>query len=76
MQARVIHSGSSEWSEIIFSVEKAKERMKAEENEIGENTCEELLEALNINRSLLVMGYIFSFLPSSFVSSAQIGSTF
>ncbi|CAM6111928.1 unnamed protein product [Calypogeia fissa] len=57
-QARVIHNGSSEWSEIIFSVEGTKERMKAEDNKIGENTCEELLEALSINRSLLLMGYI------------------
>jgi hypothetical protein len=61
VQARVIYSGSSEWSEIIFSVEKVKERLNAEDNEVGEQTCEELLEALSINRSLLLTGYLFGF---------------
>ncbi|KAG6549053.1 hypothetical protein Mapa_009496 [Marchantia paleacea] len=57
-QARVVHSGSNEWTAIIFAVEKAKEKAKVEENEVGENTCGELLEALNLSRSLLLMGYV------------------
>lgn len=55
-QARVVHSGSNEWTAIIFAVEKAKEKAKVDENEVGENTCGELLEALNLSRSLLLMG--------------------
>jgi hypothetical protein len=47
VQVRFIFSGSSEWSEIIFSVENIKERSKTEDNEVGEQTCEELLEAFS-----------------------------
>ncbi|XP_057791475.1 dual specificity protein phosphatase PHS1 isoform X2 [Salvia miltiorrhiza] len=54
-QARVVHNASSEWQQIKEAAEKAKDAAIAEGDEIGEMTCSELLEALELSRCLLVM---------------------
>ncbi|KAL8456827.1 hypothetical protein ACS0TY_034897 [Phlomoides rotata] len=56
-QARVIHNASPEWLQIKEAAEKAKDAAIAEGDEIGEMTCSELLEALELSRCLLVMNY-------------------
>lgn len=55
-KARVIHSNSLEWSRIKEAVENIKETSEANQNEIGIQTCEELLEALHLSRCMLIMG--------------------
>ncbi|KAH6800857.1 dual specificity protein phosphatase family protein [Perilla frutescens var. hirtella] len=57
-QARVIHNASPEWQQIKEAAEKAKDAAVAEGDEIGEMTCSELLEALELSRCLLVMNYM------------------
>ncbi|XP_076891807.1 dual specificity protein phosphatase PHS1-like [Bidens hawaiensis] len=57
-QARVIHNCSPEWSEIKEAAEKAKEAAVSEGDEIGEVTCSELLEALELSRCLYLMNYV------------------
>eukprot|EP00252_Welwitschia_mirabilis_P019250 TRINITY_DN4401_c0_g1_i3.p1 TRINITY_DN4401_c0_g1~~TRINITY_DN4401_c0_g1_i3.p1 ORF type:complete len:773 (+),score=116.13 TRINITY_DN4401_c0_g1_i3:264-2582(+) len=57
-QARVIHNCSNEWQIIKDAVEMARNRMHAEGDEMGKNTCTELLEALELSRCLLLMGYV------------------
>ncbi|XP_024385430.1 dual specificity protein phosphatase PHS1 [Physcomitrium patens] len=57
-QARVIHNNSSEWMQIQDAVVAVRETDKANENVIGLQTCEELLEALHLSRCMLIMGYI------------------
>lgn len=57
-QARVIHNASPEWQQIKEAAEKAKDAAVAEGDEIGEITCSELLEALELSRCLLVMNYM------------------
>ncbi|KAI3455141.1 hypothetical protein Pfo_011804 [Paulownia fortunei] len=57
-QARVIHNASPEWLQIKESAEKAKGAAIVEGDEIGEMTCSELLEALELSRCLLVMNYV------------------
>ncbi|KAG8379557.1 hypothetical protein BUALT_Bualt07G0101400 [Buddleja alternifolia] len=56
--ARVIHNASPEWLQIKEAAEKAKDAAIAEGDEIGEITCSELLEALELSRCLLVMNYV------------------
>lgn len=58
MQARVIHNAGPEWQQIKEAAEKAKDAAIAEGDEIGEITCSELLEALELSRCLLVMKYV------------------
>ncbi|KAG6410432.1 hypothetical protein SASPL_128492 [Salvia splendens] len=58
MQARVVHNASPEWQQIKEAAEKAKDSAIAEGDEIGEMTCSELLEALELSRCLLVMNYV------------------
>jgi hypothetical protein len=58
-QARVIHSSSSEWVQIQAAVQAIKATAEADDNEIGLQTCEELLEALHLSRCMLIMGYVF-----------------
>ena len=55
-KARVIHSSSLEWSQIKEAVKNIKETSEANQNEIGIQTCEELLEALHLSRCMLIMG--------------------
>lgn len=55
MQARVIHYTSLEWQQIKEAAEKAREAANSEGDEIGEVTCFELLEALELSRCLFFM---------------------
>ncbi|XP_031486053.1 dual specificity protein phosphatase PHS1 isoform X2 [Nymphaea colorata] len=57
-QARVIHNSSFEWQQIKDGAEKAKTKATADGDEIGEMTCSELLEALELSRCLLLMNYV------------------
>ncbi|KAJ0890563.1 putative phosphoric monoester hydrolase [Helianthus annuus] len=57
-QARVIHNCSPEWLKIKEAAEKAKEAAVSDGDEIGEVTCSELLEALELSRCLCLMNYV------------------
>ena len=57
-QARVIHNCSPEWLKIKEAAEKAREAAVSEADEVGEVTCSELLEALELSRCLYLMKYI------------------
>ncbi|CAI8599033.1 unnamed protein product [Vicia faba] len=57
-QARVIHNTSLEWLQIKKAAEKARDAASCESNVIGETTCSELLEALELSRCLLFMSYV------------------
>lgn len=58
MQARVIHNLSHEWVHIKEAAEKARHTAIMEGDEVGEMTCSELLEALDLSRCLLLMKYV------------------
>ncbi|KAK4750681.1 hypothetical protein SAY87_004163 [Trapa incisa] len=57
-QARVVHNSGAEWQQIKEAAEKAREAALAEGDEIGEMTCTELLEALELSRCLFLMSYV------------------
>ncbi|KAF8408478.1 hypothetical protein HHK36_007633 [Tetracentron sinense] len=57
-QARVVHNSSTEWQHIKNAAEKAKDAAILEGDEVGEVTCAELLEALELSRCLLLMNYV------------------
>ncbi|XP_072980673.1 dual specificity protein phosphatase PHS1-like [Typha angustifolia] len=57
-QARVIHSSSSEWQWIKDAAEKARDTAVSSGDEVGEMTCAELLEALDLSRCLFLMNYV------------------
>ncbi|XP_059640653.1 dual specificity protein phosphatase PHS1-like isoform X2 [Cornus florida] len=57
-QARVVHNSSAEWLQIKDAAEKARDAAISEGDEIGEMTCSELLEALELSRCVLLMNYI------------------
>eukprot|EP01018_Ginkgo_biloba_P028023 Gb_35255 [translate_table: standard] len=57
-QARVIHNSSMEWQSIKNAAEKARNMASAEGDEMGKTTCSELMEALELSRCLLLMGYV------------------
>lgn len=57
-QARVIHNCSTEWLKIKEAAEKAKEAAVSDGDEVGEVTCSELLEALELSRCLYLMNYV------------------
>ncbi|KAL0738502.1 hypothetical protein Bca4012_014712 [Brassica carinata] len=57
-QARVIHSCNPEWTLIKEATEKAQAKANSEGDEVGEMTCSELLEALELSRCLLLMSYV------------------
>ncbi|KAJ4728870.1 Dual specificity protein phosphatase phs1 [Melia azedarach] len=57
-QARVIHNSSPEWQQIKEAAEKARATATSEGDEIGEMTCSELLEALELSRCLFLMSYV------------------
>ncbi|XP_031277233.1 dual specificity protein phosphatase PHS1 isoform X1 [Pistacia vera] len=57
-QARVIHNCNPEWLQIREAAEKARATATSEGDEIGEMTCTELLEALELSRCLLFMSYV------------------
>ena len=50
MQARVVHNTSAEWLQIKEAAEKARNRASSEGDEVGEMTCSELLEALELSK--------------------------
>ncbi|KAJ0680013.1 putative phosphoric monoester hydrolase [Helianthus annuus] len=57
-QARVIHNCSPEWLQIKEAAEKAREAAVSDGDEVGEVTCSELLEALELSRCLYLMNYV------------------
>ncbi|TKY73702.1 Dual specificity protein phosphatase PHS1 [Spatholobus suberectus] len=57
-QARVIHNTSLEWIQIKEATEKARDAARSAGDEIGEMTCTELLEALDLSRCLMFMSYV------------------
>ncbi|KAI3746610.1 hypothetical protein L6452_09047 [Arctium lappa] len=58
-QARVIHNCSSEWLKIKEAAEKAREAaVVADGDEVGDMTCSELIEALELSRCLYLMNYV------------------
>lgn len=59
-QARVIHNCSTEWLKIKEAAEKAKEAAVSDGDEVGEVTCSELLEALELSRCLYLMKYYYT----------------
>lgn len=52
-----MHNSSLEWQEIKHAAEKARAIAVSNNDEIGEMTCSELLEALELSRCLLLMRY-------------------
>jgi len=56
-KARVIHNTGSEWIQIKEATEKARDAAISTGDEIGELTCTELLEALDLSRCLMFMRY-------------------
>ncbi|TYH04345.1 hypothetical protein ES288_A09G290800v1 [Gossypium darwinii] len=57
-QARVVHNCSPEWLQIKEAAQKARVTATQEGDEVGEVTCSELLEALELSRCLLLMSYV------------------
>ncbi|GFZ17324.1 dual specificity protein phosphatase family protein [Actinidia rufa] len=57
-QGRVIHNSSPEWLQIKEAAEKARDAAIFEGDEVGELTCSELLEALELSRCLFLMNYV------------------
>ncbi|CAK9238096.1 unnamed protein product [Sphagnum jensenii] len=57
-QARVIHRNMEEWKQMREAIERIKAVAVAEENEMGMQTCEELLETFRLSHCMLIMGYI------------------
>uniref|UniRef100_A0A0E0JHP4 Uncharacterized protein n=1 Tax=Oryza punctata TaxID=4537 RepID=A0A0E0JHP4_ORYPU len=57
-QARVVHNSSLEWQDIRQAAENARSVAVSNNDEVGEMTCSELLEALELSRCLLLMSYI------------------
>jgi len=60
MQARVVYNSSSEWLAIRHAAENAQTAAVSNNDEVGEMTCSELLEALELSRCLLLMRYCCS----------------
>ncbi|KAK9117693.1 hypothetical protein Sjap_016640 [Stephania japonica] len=58
LQARVVHNSSPEWQQIKDAAEKARDVAVMEGDEVGEMTCSELLEALELSRCLFLMNYV------------------
>ncbi|GAV60178.1 DSPc domain-containing protein/Act-Frag_cataly domain-containing protein [Cephalotus follicularis] len=57
-QARIIHNNSQEWLQIKEAAEKARVMATAEGDEVGQMTCTDLLEALELSRCLFFMSYV------------------
>ncbi|GMI72226.1 PROPYZAMIDE-HYPERSENSITIVE 1 [Hibiscus trionum] len=57
-QARVVHNSSPEWLQIKEAAQKARVTATQEGDEVGEVTCSELLEALELSRCLFLMSYV------------------
>ncbi|KAK8941424.1 Dual specificity protein phosphatase PHS1 [Platanthera zijinensis] len=57
-QARVVHNFNVEWQNIKSATETACKNAVLAGDELGEMTCSELLEALEMSRCILLMNYI------------------
>nr|XP_018674211.1 PREDICTED: dual specificity protein phosphatase PHS1-like isoform X1 [Musa acuminata subsp. malaccensis] len=57
-QARVVHNSNPEWHQIKYATEKARDAAVSAGDEVGEITCSELLEALELSRCLFLMNYV------------------
>ncbi|TVU21189.1 hypothetical protein EJB05_30813 [Eragrostis curvula] len=57
-QARIVYNSCEEWQQIRHAAENAREVAISNNDEVGEMTCSELLEALELSRCLLLMSYI------------------
>ncbi|KAE8721366.1 Dual specificity protein phosphatase PHS1 [Hibiscus syriacus] len=57
-QARVVHNSSPEWLQIKEAAQKTRVTATQEGDEVGEVTCSELLEALELSRCLFMMSYV------------------
>ncbi|KAJ3691831.1 hypothetical protein LUZ61_020995 [Rhynchospora tenuis] len=57
-QARVIHNSNDEWQRIREAAEKARESAASNGEEVGEMTCSDMLEALELSRCLFLMNYV------------------
>ncbi|KAA8540628.1 hypothetical protein F0562_024453 [Nyssa sinensis] len=55
--ARVVHNSSLEWLQIKEAAERAR-YVASSEGDVGEMTCTELLEALELSRCLFLMNYV------------------
>jgi len=64
MQARVVYNSIPEWQGIKHAAENARAVAVSNNDEVGEMTCSELLEALELSRCLLLMRYCYVFVQS------------
>lgn len=55
LQARVIHNSCSEWQQIKDAVDRARDTAASNGDEVGEWSCSELLEALELRKCLSLM---------------------
>ena len=53
----MVHNSTPEWHQIKDSTEKARDAAISARDEVGEITCSELLEALELSRCLFLMKY-------------------
>uniref|UniRef100_A0A7N0UZ64 Actin-fragmin kinase catalytic domain-containing protein n=1 Tax=Kalanchoe fedtschenkoi TaxID=63787 RepID=A0A7N0UZ64_KALFE len=60
-QARVIHSFTPEWLQIKEAAERVRDMANSNGDEVGEVTCSELLEALELSRCLFLMNYVHGY---------------
>ncbi|XP_038976631.1 dual specificity protein phosphatase PHS1-like isoform X1 [Phoenix dactylifera] len=78
-QARVIHNSSPEWQRIKDAAEKARDAAVLVGDEVGEMTCSELFEALELSRCLFLMNYVHGSplleSPNAFNSREAAGNT-
>nr|XP_010921613.1 dual specificity protein phosphatase PHS1 [Elaeis guineensis] len=78
-QARVVHNYSPEWQWIKDAAEKARDTAVSVGDEVGEMTCSELLEALELSRCLFLMNYVHGSplleSPNAFNSREAAGNT-
>lgn len=78
-QARVIHNSCPEWQRIKDAAEKARDAAVSAGDEVGEMTCSELLEALELGRCLFLMNYVHGSplleSPNAFDSREAAGNT-
>ncbi|XVF11439.1 hypothetical protein REPUB_Repub08aG0027600 [Reevesia pubescens] len=58
MFCRVINNSSPEWLQIKEAAQKARVTATSEGDEVGEVTCSDLLEALELGRCLFLMSYV------------------
>ncbi|KAJ4775981.1 dual specificity protein phosphatase family protein [Rhynchospora pubera] len=78
-QARVIHNSNEEWQRIREAAEKARESAASNGEEVGEMTCSDMLEALELSRCLFLMNYVHGSplleTPKAFITQEAAGIT-